>query len=64
MYANGTGGPEDNVLAYMWYNLAAAQGSASPNAQNNKDALEQQMTRAQINEAQRLTREWLEEHGN
>ena len=60
MYANGDGIAEDNVLAYMWYNLAADQGSES--AQSNKDILEQQMTRAQIAEAQRLSREWLEAH--
>ena len=40
----------------------AAQGSASVNAQNNKDALEQRMTREQIAEAQRLSREWIEAH--
>ena len=28
----------------------------------SKDSIEQRMTRAQINEAQRLTREWLEAH--
>jgi hypothetical protein len=60
MYANGEGVPEDHVLAYMWYNLAAAQGHES--AQNNKDIAESRMTREQIAEAQRLSREWLEAH--
>ena len=60
MYANGEGVPEDDVLAYMWWNLAAAQGYED--AQGNKDILEQQMTREQIAEAQRLSREWLEAH--
>ena len=60
MYAAGRGVPEDIVLAYMWWNLAAAQGDEV--AQENKDIIEQQMTRAQIAEAQRLSREWLEAH--
>ncbi len=63
MYANGFGVPEDNVLAYMWYNLAAAQGGeAVERAQSNKDTLEERMTREQIAEAQRLSREWIEAH--
>jgi hypothetical protein len=60
MYANGEGVPEDYVLAYMWWNLAVAQGYED--AQGNKDRLEQRMTREQIAEAQRLSREWLEAH--
>ena len=48
------------MLAYMWWNLAAAQGNET--AQMNKDRLEQSMTREQIAEAQRLSREWLEAH--
>jgi hypothetical protein len=51
---------EDNVLAYMWHNLAVAQGNES--AQEGKDIVEQQMTGEQIAEAQRLFREWLEAH--
>ena len=46
------------MLAYMWFNLSAAQGT--PGAQGNKDIIEQQMTSEQIAEAQRLSREWLE----
>ena len=60
MYRFGTGVPEDNVLASMWWNLAAAQGNE--NAQENKDIVEQQMTREQIAEAQRMSREWIEAH--
>ena len=55
-----TGVPEDKVLAYMWYNLAAAQGDE--NAPGLKDTLEQQMTRDQIAEAQRMSTEWIEAH--
>ena len=60
MYTLGFGVPEDDLLAYMWLNLAAAQGIVD--AQRGKDPLEQQMTREQIAEAQRLSREWLEAH--
>lgn len=60
MYSTGQGVPEDIVLAYMWYNLAAAQGRDI--AQGIKDILEQRMNREQIDEAQRLTLEWIEAH--
>jgi len=60
MYAQGFGVPEDIVLAYMWFNIAAAQGNEG--ARDNKDIAEQQMTREQIAEAQRMSREWLEAH--
>ena len=60
MYGNGDGIPENLVSAYMWYNLSAAQGNET--AQSNKDIIEQRMTREQIAEAQRLSREWTETH--
>jgi len=60
MYSTGDGVPEDVVLSYMWSNLAAAQGNEI--AQENKDRLDERMTREQIAEAQRLSREWLEAH--
>ena len=59
-YSSGVGVPEDLVYAYMWYNLSAAQGYEL--AQSNKDIIEQRMTREQIAEAQRLSREWIETH--
>ena len=60
LYAGGEGVPEDHVLAYMWFNLAAAQGNEI--AQENKDIIEERMTREQIAEAQRLSREWIAAH--
>ena len=60
MYGNGDGVPEDLVYAYMWFNLSAAQGHET--AQSYKDIVEQRMTREQIAEAQRLSREWIETH--
>ncbi len=60
MYGNGDGVPEDAVLAYMWFDLSAAQGNGS--AQESKDIIEQRMTREQIADAQRLSREWIDAH--
>ena len=48
------------MLAYMWYNLAAAQGQQL--AVSLKDNIEERMTREQIAEAQRLSTEWQEAH--
>jgi len=60
LYAKGEGVPEDMVFAYMWFNLSAAQGNET--AQSNKEIIEQRMTREQIAEAQRLSRQWIETH--
>ena len=59
-YASGEGVPEDFVLAYMWWNLSAVQGNDI--SQSNKEVFEQRMTREQIAEAERLSREWIEAH--
>ena len=47
---------EDYVQAYMWFNLAAAQG-VKP-AARGRDIIARKMTPAQVAEAQRLAREW------
>ena len=62
MYSTGQGVPEDIVLAYMWYNLAATQDLML--APSSRNSIEERMTREQIAEAQRLSTEWIEEHGN
>ena len=56
-HASGFGVPEDIVLAYMFYNLAEAQGHDI--SRGYKDTLEEQMSTEQIAEAQRLSREWI-----
>jgi uncharacterized protein len=56
MYANGDGVPADNVKAFMWWNLAAAQGFIG--AKTNRNTIGKRMTRAQIAEARKLSREW------
>ena len=57
MYADGREVPEANLLAYMWSNLAAAQGNEK--AKNNKGIIEDRMTPADISKAQALSRECL-----
>ena len=55
MYYHGEGVPEDRVLAYMWWNLAAANGYED--ASTNKGIIAKSMTSSQIAEAQKLSRE-------
>lgn len=56
MYRFGKGLPKDLVTAYMWLNLAASRDYES--VSKVRDSLESQMTREQIAEAQKLSREW------
>lgn len=63
MYAQGMGVPQDNVQAYVWYNLAA-EGIAASETERRKwaafgrDLVARKMTPAQIVEAQKLARKW------
>ena len=56
MYRRGEGVPKDDVLAHMWWSLAAAQGFEL--ARKARDRLAAHMTPAQLVDAQRLAREW------
>jgi TPR repeat protein len=56
LYYRGQGVPQDYIQAYMWINLAAANGAAP--AIKFRDVLAGMMTPGQIAEAQRLAREW------
>ena len=56
MYRNGEGLPRDKVRAYAWTSIAAAQGNAT--AQKNKELAIKEMTRPQINAAQKLSRDY------
>ena len=60
MYNNGQGVPQDYVEAYKWFNLAAAYGKE--NAKSQREIVEKKMTKQQIAEGQRLSREWFNEH--
>ena len=50
--ANGNGVPQDTVQAYRWFTLAANQGHE--NAKTLRELVAQQMTPAQIAEAEAL----------
>ena len=56
MYELGQGVPQDYVQAYMWFNLAAAQGTRG--AAEWREHIAARMTPAQIAEAQKLASEW------
>lgn len=58
LYNRGTGVPADYVLAYMWFNLARAQGFNPQWMREAMGALEKKMTPEQLADAQRRSREW------
>ena len=60
LYGTGDGVIQDYVVAHMWLNLAAAQGHED--AVRTLDQVTKLMTQSQIEEAQRLAREWLQLH--
>ena len=63
IYANAMGfekgeyGLIDNVVAYMWYNVAAIKGETK--AKTARDLLAKKMTRAQITKALEFSKELL-----
>ena len=56
MYDLGQGVPQDYVLAYMWWNIAGSNGYKD--AVTNRNSLKKEMSSQQIEEAQRLARNW------
>jgi len=56
MYAEGVGVAKDYVQAHLWFNLAAAGGSAE--GSRCRSIVTEQMTPPEIAEAQRLARNW------
>ena len=55
---------QDYAEAVKWYSKSAEQGArGSELGRKNRDIVAEHMTPADIAEAQRLAREWLEEHG-
>ena len=56
LYRKGRGVPQDIVQAYKWYSLAATNEDKPANELRNTIA--NQMTPAQIAEAQKLAQEW------
>jgi uncharacterized protein len=66
-YVDGTGVPQDYVQAHKWLNLAVSRFRASDKEKRDRavivrDGTAAMMTPAQIAEAQRMAREWLEQH--
>ena len=53
LYENGNGVLKNNVLAFLWYSLAAENGSAT--AEKNKDVIERKMTKSELKQAKELT---------
>lgn len=60
MYRDGRGVPQNLITAYMWLSLAVV--GEGDMASYNKNAISEGMTPEQIAEAEKLTREWLEDH--
>ena len=58
MYGTGRGVPQDYVQAYAWYNIAAAGGEDTARA--NRDIVADKMSRGQVEEAQRVSRDLFE----
>ena len=61
VYSSGQGVAQDFVQAHMWYNIAAANGNYV--AAGSRDLVAKNMTSAEIEEAQKLAREWVASHG-
>jgi TPR repeat protein len=61
-YGKGEGGPPDVVRAHMWLNLAATRFPANDirreAAVRNRDAVAGRMSPEQLEQAQRMAREW------
>lgn len=54
MYYEGRGVIKDLVLAHMWFNIASANGNER--ARTGRDAVEDELTRAEISRATELAR--------
>jgi hypothetical protein len=71
-YSNGEGVLKDCVKAYMWFSLAWEEATPdvgpqiffNPAADQQMEYLETFMTPVEIAEAQRLARQWIENHAS
>jgi hypothetical protein len=59
-YSTGRDCPVDFVTAHKWFNLAALKGNMA--AREYRKELSEEMSKADIAEAQKLAREWLRSH--
>lgn len=62
LYATGQGVDQDLVEAHKWFNLAAARGLSC--AVSDREELARDMNAAEIAEAQRQARQWLQAHAH
>ena len=60
MYEKGTGVTQDYVQAHMWFNIASA--NADIKGEKNRNLIAKKMTPSQIENAQKLARDWMEKH--
>ena len=60
MYHQGQRVPKDDVQAYAWFSLAAAQGNAT--AKRGKDIVARTMTDEQLAKAQALSQDFREKY--
>lgn len=60
MYSTGRSVPLDLISAHKWFNLAAMKGLSD--ASRLRREIAEQMTEAEIAEAQRAARAWLQLH--
>lgn len=60
IYRKGLGVLSDNMKAHMWFNIAGANGLEL--GAEKRVEIEKEMTPAQIAEAQKLAREWMQKH--
>ena len=65
MYGNGHGVLQDYVEAHKWFNLAASRHTEEEDrnlAIENRDIVANEMTTAQVAEAQKLAKQWDKAH--
>jgi len=55
MYANGRGVLQDLVMAYVWYNVAAANGK-SKLAPKSRNFIGQRLSQSDLKKAQKLSK--------
>jgi TPR repeat protein len=52
MYANGEGVPQNNIRAYVWFSVAAAQGNEI--ARDSRNRVSEGLTPTQLGQAQQI----------
>ena len=58
MYRVGAGVPQNNVIAHMWFNIAAANGVEE--GANNRETIAKLMTAEDVSKSQAMARKCME----